>query len=45
MSIDHITVRTTDKVDSLPKKQMDKMKEDKTYQSRVKNLGAIRNED
>jgi hypothetical protein len=35
MSLDHITVSTTGKVDSPSKKQTDKTDKDKTYQSRI----------
>jgi hypothetical protein len=45
MSIDYITVSTTDKDNSLSKKLTDKTDEDKTYQSRVRTLGAITNQD
>jgi hypothetical protein len=44
MSTDHITISTTDQMDSPSKKLMDKMDKDKTYQSRIENLGAITNE-
>jgi hypothetical protein len=48
MSIDPMTVSTMDKVES-PSKQLtdktDKTDQDKTYQSRIENLGAITKED
>jgi hypothetical protein len=45
MSIDHIAVSATDKVDSPYDKLTDKTDKDKTYQSRIENFGAITNED
>jgi hypothetical protein len=45
MLIDLMTVSTMDKVDSPSNKLMDKMDKNKTYQSRIKNLGPITNED
>jgi hypothetical protein len=44
MSIDLMTVSTTDKVDRPSNKLMEEMDEDKTYQSRIEYLG-ITNED
>jgi hypothetical protein len=45
MSIDHITISTTDKVDSWSEKGTDKTDKDKTYRSMIENLSAITNED
>jgi hypothetical protein len=52
MSVDHITVKTTDKYDSLPEtetdksniqseKQSDKLNEHKIYQSKIENLDTF----
>jgi hypothetical protein len=45
MCVDHITVSTTNKVDSQSEKETDETDKDKTYQSRIEKLGAITNED
>jgi hypothetical protein len=45
MSVDHMTVSTTDKDNSPSNKVRDNMDEDKTYQFRIENLGVITNED
>jgi hypothetical protein len=45
MSVDHITVSKLDEVDSPSEKETNKIDEEQLYQSRIKNLGAIPNED
>jgi hypothetical protein len=45
MSVDQMMVSTTDKDNGRSKKIADEMDGDKTYQSRIKSLGAITNED
>jgi hypothetical protein len=44
-TIHHMTVSRMDEVDSPSSKKTDKMEDYKTYQSRIKNLGVITNED
>jgi hypothetical protein len=45
MYVDHMTISKTDKDYSSSKKLTNKRDEDKTYQSRIEDLGAITNED
>jgi hypothetical protein len=45
MSVDHMKISKTAKLDSPSEKETDKTGKDETYRSRIENLGAITNED
>jgi hypothetical protein len=45
MSVDQMSISKTDNNDSPSKTLADETDKDKTYQSKVENLGAITNED
>jgi hypothetical protein len=45
MSIDQMSISKTDKADSQSEKLTDETDENRTYQSRIENLGAITNDE
>jgi hypothetical protein len=45
MSVDQMLISKTDNNNSLSKTLTDEMDENRTYQSRIENVGAIKNEE
>ncbi len=45
MSLDQMSISKTDKTDSPSEKLTDETDENRTYQSRIENLGAITNDE